>query len=192
MKYFLDCEFIENGVTIDLISIGIVGEDNREYYAINSDCNLSKASDWVKDNVITQLPPQASFGQFSSNNPWKNKARISTEVAHFMGAIDTEPRSPHFAYAIPNGSPKPEIWTYYGAYDHVVICQLFGTMMDLPKGFPMYTMDLKQWCKQLGDPQLPRQSSGKHNALDDAKHNKLMWEFLDEYSRLGISRSNNI
>lgn len=30
MRYFLDCEFIEDGRTIDLISIGIVAEDGRE------------------------------------------------------------------------------------------------------------------------------------------------------------------
>lgn len=33
MKYFLDTEFHEDGKTIDLISIGIVAEDGREYYA---------------------------------------------------------------------------------------------------------------------------------------------------------------
>jgi hypothetical protein len=30
MRYWLDTEFIEDGKTIDLISIGIVAEDGRE------------------------------------------------------------------------------------------------------------------------------------------------------------------
>jgi hypothetical protein len=64
-----------------------------------------------------------------------------------------------------------------------VLSQLFGTMMDLPKGFPMYTMDLKQWCKQLGDPELPAQGKGEHSAILDAKWNRDVWHFLDEYSR---------
>jgi hypothetical protein len=58
MKYFLDTEFLEGTQkekfsislfrkntpnTIDLISIGIVAEDGREYYAISKDFNLKEA-----------------------------------------------------------------------------------------------------------------------------------------------------
>lgn len=52
MKYFLDTEFIEGTQvkffgftkpTIDLISIGIVSEDGREYYAICNEFNLIEA-----------------------------------------------------------------------------------------------------------------------------------------------------
>ena len=35
MKYFYDTEFIEDGSTIELISIGVVAEDGREYYAVS-------------------------------------------------------------------------------------------------------------------------------------------------------------
>lgn len=56
-------------------------------------------------------------------------------------------------------------------------------MMDLPKSFPMYCKDLKQWCDQLGNPKLPEQAEGEHNALADARHNKLMWEFLKDFER---------
>lgn len=31
MRYFYDTEFIEDGHTIELISIGVVAEDGREY-----------------------------------------------------------------------------------------------------------------------------------------------------------------
>ncbi|MGL5060915.1 MAG: hypothetical protein ACRC62_13145 [Microcoleus sp.] len=60
MKYWFDTEFIEDGRTIDLISIGIVAEDDREYYAINYDCDFSKASDWVRENVLSKLPAKPS------------------------------------------------------------------------------------------------------------------------------------
>jgi hypothetical protein len=40
MRYWLDTEFIEDGHTIDLISIGIVAEDGRELYAENMECDL--------------------------------------------------------------------------------------------------------------------------------------------------------
>ena len=58
MNYYYDCEFLEGKQkerfpislfrketlpTIDLISIGIVSEDGREYYAISKDFNLKEA-----------------------------------------------------------------------------------------------------------------------------------------------------
>ena len=33
MKYFYDCEFIDDGHTIQLVSLGMVAEDGRAYYA---------------------------------------------------------------------------------------------------------------------------------------------------------------
>jgi hypothetical protein len=77
--------------------------------------------------------------------------------------------------------PKPEVpqlWAWYGAYDHVALCQLWGRMIDLPKGVPMWTNDLKQECERLGNPQVPQQASGEHNALADARHNRVIDEFL--------------
>ena len=37
MRFFYDCEFIEDGTTIDLVSIGVVGEDGREFYAVSTE-----------------------------------------------------------------------------------------------------------------------------------------------------------
>jgi hypothetical protein len=76
------------------------------------------------------------------------------------------------------GNDKPEFWAYYADYDHVVLCQLFGTMMDLPEGWPMYTCDIKQLCDSLGNIELPEQKKGEHNALEDARWNKEAYEFL--------------
>ena len=74
---------------------------------------------------------------------------------------------------------KPEFWGYFADYDWVAFCQIFGTMMDLPKGWPMYCRDIKQLADSLGNPELPTQSSTEHNALNDARWNKQAWEFLD-------------
>jgi hypothetical protein len=174
MRYFLDTEFIEDGKTIDLVSIGIVAEDGREYYALNYDCDWSKASKWVKDNVLTHLPQKplpcfyVTVEDFKKSvvgqQGWRNKSTIALEVELFVGADN-----------------KPEFWAYYADYDWVVFCQLFGKMMDLPKGFPMYCRDIKQECDRLGNPKLPEQGKGEHDALQDAQWNKLVWEFLRNY-----------
>lgn len=60
----------------------------------------------------------------------------------------------------------------------LVFCWLFGAMSDLPKGFPMYCKDIKQWADDLGNPKLPEQSSSEHNALADARWNREAWNYL--------------
>lgn len=156
MKFFLDEEFIEDGKTIDLVSIGLVCEDGAEFYAQSSEFDAAKASDWVKENVLAQLEP----GGYS-------KEVLRLRVLRFV-----QEHTP------PN--EKPEFWGYYADYDWVCLCQLFGTMMDLPKGWPMYCRDIKQFCDDLGNPTLPEQGKGEHNALADARWNKQAYDFLME------------
>jgi hypothetical protein len=71
-----------------------------------------------------------------------------------------------------------QIWCYYGSYDMVALAQLFGRMIDLPKGIPMYCMDLKQLSVEVGSPEHPKQINQEHDALDDARWNKQLFEFL--------------
>ena len=146
MKYFVDTEFIEYPRTIDLISIGIVCEDGREFYAESWAVDWSKASGWVLDNVKTHLT-----GKNILDNEDLKKA-----ILDFIG------------------NDAPEFWGYYCDYDWVVFCWLFGTMMDLPKAFPMYCRDLKQLIdyKQL----TISQDESNHNALDDARWIKETYE----------------
>lgn len=158
MRYWYDCEFIDDGKTIDLISIGIVAEDGRELYLESADFDKGKASQWVRENVL----PQLKGGEYR----WPLRS-IKVTLLDFF---DIEEYG------------KPELWGYYSAYDHVAFCQIFGTMMDLPASYPMYTRDIKQWCDQLGNPNLPEQGKGEHNALEDARWNKRAWEFLNSYA----------
>lgn len=192
-KYFLDTEFIENGSTIDLISIGIVCEDGRTYYAQNLKCDFTKASDWVWRNVFPHLlhfdmrgvrgcmgmpaigtlsnARQSKCGNAEQPCPWRERYEIRNEVLEFM---DVEKHG------------KPEVWGYYADYDWVAFCQLFGTMMELPKGFPMYCRDIKQWADMLGNPPLPKPEVEIHHALVDAQGVQEMHEFLKKYSTITI------
>jgi len=181
-RFFLDCEFVEDGFTIALISIGIVSSDGREYYAISTEFKPRKASQWVKDNVLSQLPPRPS----AIHNPWisptdreaskvwKSRKAIAAEVREFL-LFDP--------YPVIDGQldESPEIWAYYADYDWVCLCQLWGTMMDLPKRMPMYCKDLKQECDRLGNPNLPEQGTGEHNAISDARWVRDSYLFLKTY-----------
>lgn len=176
MKYFYDTEFIENGKTIDLVSIGIIAEDGREFYAQNFDCDFLEASAWVEDNVYPHLlrfdaEKMSPLDVLSSTQcvpipPWYLHMTIGRALVGWIGSNQLL------------GPDKVELWGYYADYDHVALCQLFGTMMDLPKGFPMYTQDIKQLCDSLGNPKLPNQGKGEHHALADARWNKTAYEFL--------------
>ncbi len=162
MRYWYDTEFIEDGRTIDLISIGVVAEDGREFYAESIDADHSKASDWVKENVLRHL-------QFAPHEQLMNW-RIRDLLLEFCDV---------------GKYGHPEFWGYYSAYDHVVLCQLFGTMMQLPTAWPNYTCDIKQWCDQLGNPRLPEQGKNEHHALADARWNRQAWEYLYSISMQG-------
>lgn len=169
MKYFIDTEFIEDGKTIDLISIGIVCENGRDYYAVSNEFDPALANDWVRANVLPQLP--------SKENPaWRSRQQIRQDISNFVliGKGITE-------------DCKPQFWGYYCDYDWVVFCQLFGKMIDLPKSYPMYCRDLKQWCDDLGNPELPELAAGEHHALADALWNFEVWKFLKAYSASRVS-----
>jgi hypothetical protein len=159
VRYFFDTEFIEDGKTIDLISIGIVCEDDRELYCCNAEAKLHLASDWVIQNVLPSLPPKES-------PTWMPRGEIADLVKGFVRQSLISP------------TPKIEFWAYYADYDWVALCQLFGRMIDLPKQFPKYCMDLKQLSVMRGSPTHPKQTSGEHNALADARWNRALFEFL--------------
>ena len=176
MRYFFDCEFIDDGSTIAVISIGMVAEDGRELYAENLDADLSKASEWVSENVVSKLwsrqPDKPEY------NAWSRDGGVGGLMTHKDIARKV------LNFCDPKTHGTPEFWGYYSAYDWVAFCQLFGTMMDLPSGYPFYCRDLKQWADDLGNPTLPEQT-GEHHALADAQWNKQVWQCLrDEADRL--------
>jgi hypothetical protein len=147
-----DTEFIERGYEhpIELISIGIIREDDQGYYAVAADgWDAGHASPWVIEHVLPHL---------GTVQP-KPRSQIADEIREFA-------------------RPNPRFISYYGAYDFVLLCQLYGRMIELPEGWPMWTYDVKQLAAQMGNPPLPEQTSIEHNALCDARHIKRMYEYL--------------
>lgn len=240
MKYFIDTEFIEGFHKpflgkrrhfIDLISIGIVAEDGREYYAISDEFDESKASGWVKENVIDRLPsrvkkviPVPDSFDFSKtvielNDLYKPNKQIAKEIIEFVNPQYDKKYSPddtidnpwfiekhgliHYKPGELSGNTdhiwvtSPNFYGYYCDYDWVLLCSLFGTMMQLPAGFPMYCRDIKQmvdqWALQhcavanisfdesLAElkklPDYPKETDA-HNALADARWNFELYKFI--------------
>lgn len=55
MKIFFDTEFTGLHKNTTLISIGLIDENGRTFYAEFSDYDRSQCDDWIKDNVIYNL-----------------------------------------------------------------------------------------------------------------------------------------
>lgn len=148
MKIWFDTEFIEDGKTIDLISIGMLREDGAELYIESSECDLSRADDWVKAYVLTHLT-----GKTETRND------IAASILEFAG-------------------DRPEFWAYYADYDWVALCQLFGRMLDLPEGWPMYCRDLKQLADEHSISLSNISNSSEHHALADARWCRDAYNFV--------------
>lgn len=118
MKYWLDAEFIERGAEypIDLISIGIVSEDDREFYAESLEVDLSKANDWVKTNVIPALWSRQA--DKSQPNLWSR----DVGVGGLLYRRDIASGINRFCH--PETYGEPQFWGEWSSYDWVVFAQL--------------------------------------------------------------------
>ncbi len=261
MKYFLDTEFLEGkqdkrfcGIkygetkpTIDLVSIGIVAEDGREYYAISRDFNLKEAWNrwqqrtgegdrnnieprhyWIRENVLKPIFEElrdieikecqkqlriigyvtfkcAEFNysnlKYLINKYGKTNKEIAAEVFRFVHAPIYKIFDDKISFieeiiesAYEQGAETHEFYAYYADYDWVAFCWLFGKVLNLPKGFPMYCRDLKQIYDiineqrkiyngredypELKDAETYPKQINEHNALADAKWNFELYKFL--------------
>lgn len=230
MKYFVDQEFSEgfhkplfgrNRHYIDLISIGIVSEDNRTFYAICKEFDIKKAWNawqqrtgqgdrnnieprqyWLRENVLRPIWEELEYKEYREDPneikqefydildrlpenervPFyvkellplsiqcrfgyhefkrlvkkygKTRSQIANEIISFIRPYELTYYSPEEfqtvlkpLHNIRRGKndivPCPVFIGYYCDYDWVLFCSLFGKMIELPEGFPMFCIDLKQ------------------------------------------------
>ena len=162
MRFFYDTEFIEDGVTIDLVSIGVVDEQGREFYAVSTEFDPDRAGLWVRQNVLDKLPPPA-------DPAWRSRKQIRDDLLDFLN----EP------------GEDIELWAWFAAYDHVALAQLWGAMPALPREIPRYTKDLRQRWEDLKRPRLTPPPADAHSALADARHNLVRWKIMEPLWRRG-------
>lgn len=161
MKYFLDTEFNEEVDPVEIISVGLVAEDGREFYAINTDYSewstrWETVNPWVLMNVRPIMVLEGVETVFG------DKTVLRDGVQAFVGM-----------------DPTPEFWAYFGAYDWFLICRLFSNFEKLPKTWYPICYDLKQYAKHLAV-KLPSKFSPEHNALVDARWTKHAFEMVSK------------
>lgn len=234
MRYFIDTEFKEafhkplfgkRRHYIDLISIGIVAEDGRTYYAVSNEFDLKEIwnDDWLRKNVLKPIHDDLCHKQtlFSKSYfpqlfepftlksmkaliKWHGKSnkRIAMEIEAFVYKPFLDENPVIFS---DNWHPKDvQFYGYFADYDWVLLCSLFGRMLDLPKGFPYFCIDLKQMLDQALMAQVNRKEidrfgyngalkarlkmakqlasfpkqENEHDALSDAKWNFDLYRFI--------------
>jgi hypothetical protein len=204
MRFYYDTEFLERGpdFPLALISIGIIRQDGHSLYLVNKDAPWNEIGQhgWLRENVVPSLPlvltQQAGEliegvrlpewkASWEATAPVYDRATIAAAVKDFC--IPPE--------AVKKTAGPTEMWGWYADYDHVILSQLFGTMIDLPKGMPMYTRDLKQeidlWVEEyphqrgaVQDIIAKAKTTGvgpEHNALADAHEVKALYEGFARY-----------
>jgi hypothetical protein len=165
VRFFYDCEFIEDGTTIDLVSIGVVDESGREFYAVSTEFDPDRAGPWVRAHVLDKLPPPA-------DPVWCDRATIRERLLSFLT----------------RGPGKVELWAWFAAYDHIALAQLWGDMPALPREIPRFTRELRQRWEDVGKPTLPAPPKDAHDALADARHNLARWRVIEaEWVRRGFA-----
>lgn len=159
VRYFIDSEFLEDGVTIMPISLAVVALDGRELYvefAFDEEKVNTFHDPFVRNHVLPHLERKEAIS-------------LAEGARRFEAFVKS---------AASQGDP--EFWGYYAGYDWVLLCRLFGRMIDLPAWMPKYCMDLQQWWKQLGchEGLKPPKPKDAHNALADARWMATFWKNL--------------
>jgi hypothetical protein len=215
----------EDGRELYLISKEFNLREAWERYDLKPDINQGgmKKVYWIRENVLKPIWAELMEKEIGVETPkeaegllifeWANlsdkikylevkrlinkygytNAEIAEKVKEFVGTKETIGNWDQVKDKF-----NPELYGYYSAYDHVGLCWLFGVMNDLPDGFPMFTIDLKQmldnkipyhstepkptnWDTHINNiknhPQYPKQTN-EHNALADARWNKELHNFI--------------
>lgn len=169
MKWFIDTEFSERGAKhpIELISIALVSEKGHAIYLVSNEFDEGACNEWVKEHVLPKLDDK----RLSLENIRKS---ILTFVEYHEHA-EHGPRDVVDAFVekiSPRPRPAPEFWGYFVSYDWVVFCQIFGRMVDLPKGWPQFARDVRQLMDEYEikkDQLPPMDKDAAHDALYDAR-----------------------
>lgn len=175
-KLFLDTEFSGLHQDTKLISIGLVSEDGRKFYAEYNDYDESQIDDWIKEHVIDNLKYNNSVYEYNKydnvNVTMKsNSSVIKKKLIEWLSQFK-----------------EVEIFSDCLAYDWVLFCNIFGTAFDIPKNIYYIPFDICTIFKVYGiDPDINREEFAnieipveKHNSLYDALVIKACFEELQE------------
>lgn len=169
-KVFFDTEFTGLHQNTTLVSIGLVSECGKTFYAELTDYDKTQIDDWLQNNVIDKLYlTEHDNAAYLQNWTLKSDTQAVKEaLTAWFSQFD-----------------KVEIWSDCLSYDWVLFNQIFGHAFSIPKNIYYIPFDICTLFKAQGiDPDISREEfagnmievstsehwggNPKHNALYDA------------------------
>ena len=132
MKIFFDTEFTGLHKNTTLISIGLVDENGRTFYAEFLDYNESVCDEWIKNNVIQHL----KYSHVEDN--WNNKDPERFECVGYTYYIRK------WLDAWLSRYEEVELISDVCHYDMVLFIDIFGTAFTIPDNVNPSCHDINQ------------------------------------------------
>lgn len=173
-KVFLDTEFTGLHKNTTLISLGLISDCGKTFYAELTDYDKSQVDNWIYDNVIVNLrlsiPTGLAFQADINGNDFTvngDKNVIKNTLSEWLSQFDSV-----------------QIWSDCLSYDWVLFNDVFGHAFNIPKNVSYIPMDICTLFQINGiNPDISREEfiensveGKKHNALYDAKVIKACYE----------------
>jgi len=187
MKIFFDTEFTGLHKNTTLISIGLVDDNNRCFYAEFTDYDESQCDDWIKENVIKNLKHKGARDiHLKGYNPREDKTWVIGNKQEVYNAL----------YEWLLIYDRTQLVSDVCHYDMVLLIDIFGTAWDIPACLNPSCHDINQdianyyhisemeaFDKGREDIIAEHKKTikgNKHNALYDAKVIKEIYNIMYE------------
>ena len=180
MLVFMDTEFTGLHQNTTLISLGLVDQDNRMFYAEFLDYDQTQVDDWIVKNVLDHLIID-KIGTGLLDNPWKDATMIKDTKRKVVPLLNR--------WLSECKGSKLQLVSDVCHYDMMLFCELFGGALSLGERISPYCHDLNgDLARHLGKTfaetfDISREEFSKmkneklrHNALYDVIVIKRCWE----------------
>ena len=191
MKIFFDTEFTGLHKNTTLISIGMIDENKRSFYAEFIDYDETQCNDWIKENVINHLRRKGTHNLYMEAYDRINK---ETSIVGTKNQIKKKLEDWLSIY------DEVELVSDVCHYDMVLFIDLFGTAFDLPRCINPACHDINQDIaryyefsekeafdfsrEELLQNNAITIEGDKHNSMYDAKVIKKIYEIIESHGLL--------
>lgn len=182
MKIYFDTEFTKLSKDAQLISIGLISDDNKEFYAEFTDFDRYDCNEWIEENVLINT---SHYGNTSITDILLN------EEDYHLGTKEDIKKALLEWF---DQYESIELISDVSHYDMVLFIDLFGTALDLPEKIFPVCHDINQDIAlyhhittydafDIGREEMLSNNNiiikgAKHNSLYDAKVIKALHEIL--------------
>jgi hypothetical protein len=168
-KLFIDFEFTGLHQATTPISLGIISECGKSFYAEFTDYDRTQLNDWLEENVIANTwvainKPITSMGEVVTKDLVNN---YKWADVHVFGSTDyVKP----FLEEWLSQFEEIVIWSDCLAYDWVLFCNIWGHAFNVPKNIFYIPMDICTLFEIKGiDPDISREDFSIKDLLENFK-----------------------